>query len=121
MSLSQSPQKPAIEIPRGANLEHWTDREWTDGIQIDRMADLDTLVVKTRHSTYQITVISGTEGEMLVRGGEYFPEKTPAHLSGASLGGSFLKMRGIYLGLKMEFLHNRRRIVTSPVQSIAVA
>src|SRR5262249_35722432 len=120
MSLSQAPEKPAIEIPRAANIEDWADRDWKDGVQVDKMAELETLVVKTRHTTYEITVISGSEGEVLVRGGQYFPEKTPAHLSGASLGGSFLKLRGIYLGLKMEFMHNRRRIITSPVQSIAV-
>jgi hypothetical protein len=85
------------------------------------MADLENLIVKTRHSTYEITIISGSEGEVLVRGGQYFPEKTPAHLSGATFGGSFLKMRGIYLGLKMEIMQDRRRIITSPVQSIAIA
>ena len=113
MSLSQAPEKPAIEIPRAANIEG-VDRDWKDGVQIDQMADLETLVVKTRHTTYEITVISGTEGEVLVRGGQYFPEKTQAYLYGASLG-------GIYVGTKMEFLHNGRHIITSPVQSIAVA
>ena len=83
------------------------------------MPDLEVLVVETRNSKYEITVISGAEGEVLVRGGQFFLEKTAAHLSGASMGGSFLKMRGIYVGLKMEILHNGRRIISSPVQRIA--
>jgi len=121
MSISTASERPAVRIPAAANLENWTNREWTDGVQIERMPDFEVLVVETHNSTYEITIISGSEGEVLVRGGQYFPEKTPAHLSGASLGGSFLKLRGIYVGLKMEILHNRRRIITSRVQRIATA
>jgi hypothetical protein len=107
-------------IPAAANLETWLSRAWTDGLQIDQLDDLENLVVQTVNSTYEITVICGRTGEILVRGGQFFPEKTPAQLSGASFGGSFLKLRGVYAGLKMEFLHQGRRIVTSPVRSIGV-
>src|SRR5262245_49944265 len=98
MSMSTPSEKLEVRIPAGANLDNWIKREWDNGVQIDRMADLEVLLIQTRNSTYEITVISGSEGEVLVRGGQFFPEKTAAHLSGASLGGSFLKMRGIYLG-----------------------
>jgi hypothetical protein len=40
-------------------------------------------------------------------------------LLGASVGGSLLKVHAIYVGLNMEFLHNGRRIITSPVCSIS--
>ena len=119
MSISANPQNPQARIPAAADLDHWTNREWNDGVQIDRMADLEGLIVQTRNRTYEITIISGSEGEVLVRGGQYFSQKTAAHLSGASFGGSFLKLRGIYVGLKMEILSNGRRIITSPVLSIA--
>jgi hypothetical protein len=105
---------------KAANLETWSRHVWKDGLQIDQMDDLETLVITTRNSTYEITVICGRDGDILVRGGAFFPEKTAAHLSGASLGGSFLKIRGIYLGLNMEILHEGRSIITSPVQSIAL-
>ncbi|PYS56300.1 MAG: hypothetical protein DMG13_00215 [Acidobacteria bacterium] len=107
-------------IPAAADLETWSSRAWSDGVQIDQLDDLESLVVRTMNSTYEITIISGRAGEVLVRGGQFFPEKTPAQLSGASFGGSFLKLRGVYLGLKMEFVHDGRRIVTSPVRSIGV-
>ena len=107
-------------IPAAAELETWSSREWSDGVQIDQLDDLESLVVRTMNSTYEITIISGRAGEVLVRGGQFFPEKTPAQLSGASFGGSFLKLRGVYVGLKMEFVHDGRRIVTSPVRSIGV-
>ena len=107
-------------IPAAADLETWSSRAWSDGVQIDQLDDLESLVVRTMNSTYEITITSGRAGEVLVRGGQFFPEKTPAQLSGASFGGSFLKLRGIYVALKMEFLHEGRRIVTSPVRSIGV-
>ena len=110
-----------IRVPGAATLEAWSQREWTDGVQIDRLEDLETLIVETQNSTYEITIICGRDGDILVRGGQFFPEKTPAHLSGASMGGSFLKFRGIYLGLKMEIYHEGHCIITSPVRRIASA
>ncbi len=108
-------------IPAAADLSTWSRGEWTNGIQIDQFDDLSNLIVKTQNSTYEITIICGRTGDVLVRGGQFFPEKRPAQLSGASLGGSFLKLRGIYVGFKMEFMHDGWRIVTSLVQSIAIA
>jgi hypothetical protein len=35
-----------------------------------------------------------------------------------ALGGSFLKLHGIYLGFNMELQHDGRTIVTTEVQSI---
>src|SRR5439155_25411761 len=101
-------------IPAAADLETWSSRAWSDGVQIDQLDDLESLVVRTMNSTYEITIISGRAGEVLVRGGQFFPEKTPAQLSGASFGGSFLKLRGVYLGLKMELVHDGWQIVSSP-------
>jgi len=120
MSETTQTDRSEILTPIGANLETWSNQEWKDGVQVDRLDDLDTLVVRTQNSTYEITVISGKDGDILVRGGQFFPQKTPAHLSGATMGASFLKLRGIYLGLKMEILHEGRCIITSPVQGIAV-
>ena len=121
MDMNSSTGHNQTRIPAAADLSTWSNGEWTNGIQIDQFDDLSTLIVKTQNSTYEITLICGRTGEVLVRGGQFFPEKTPAQLSGASLGGSFLKLRGIYCGFKMEFLHDGWRIVTSFVQSIALA
>jgi len=108
-------------ISAAADLETWSNREWKDGVQVDQLADLETLAVQTMNSLYEITIVSGHSGDVLVRGGQFFPEKTPVHLAGATFGGSFLKLRGIYLGMRMEFLHKGRRIVTSPVRRIGIA
>jgi hypothetical protein len=99
--------------------DFWGDSEWNNGVQIEYLNDLEKLFVTTKNTTYEITVISGTEGDVLVRGGQFFPETTAAQLSGASLGYSFLKLRGIYVGFCMELFHEGRRIITSPVVRIS--
>jgi hypothetical protein len=58
--------------------------------------------------------------DILVRGGQFFPQLTPAQLAGATLGRSFLKMRGIHVGFRMEVHAGDQRIVTTRVATIAV-
>jgi hypothetical protein len=107
-------------IFRGALLDAWSDYGWKDGVQIDTLRDLDELVVQTENSTYEITTISPHTGEIVVRGGRFFPEFTPARLAGSSLGGSFLKVRGVYVGFSMELHADGKTIVTSRVRSISL-
>lgn len=105
-------------IPAAAILDTWSDDPWTNGVQIDHREDMETLAIQTWNSLYEITIIEGRSGEVLVRGGQFFPELTPARLTGATLGGSFCKMRGIYVGFRMEINAKGQRIVTTPVESI---
>jgi len=107
-------------VPVGAMLDAWSDDLWSNGVQIDRLEEMEKLFVETANSTYEITVIDGPSGEIMVRGGRYFPELTPARLTGATLGGSFCKMRGIYTGFRMEINANGQRTVTTPVKSIGI-
>lgn len=107
-------------VPKGATLDFWSKEAWNNGIQIDHMEDMQKLAVQTANNLYEIVIISGHEGDVLVRGGKFFPELTPANLAGATLGGSFCKMRGIYVGFRMEFMANGKRIITSPVETVAV-
>jgi hypothetical protein len=92
----------------------------TDAVQGVYLRDLEPLtrlVVRTCNSEYQFLVSAG--GEVLVEGGRFFDHPTPAVLEGASLGGSFLKVGWIGVGLRMEIRDASRRIVTSPVRQIA--
>jgi hypothetical protein len=50
-------------------------------VQIEQMEDMQKLFVQTKNSFYEITVIDRCSGEILVRGGQLFPELTPARLS----------------------------------------
>jgi hypothetical protein len=70
------------------------------------------------HHTYEITTINPNTGEVSLRGGELCPQRREAKVLGASMDRSFLKLLGIYVGLKMELNVEGRRIITSPVRSI---
>ena len=102
-------------------MSTWNSHSWDDGLHIDQLTALDRLTVLTHHSTYEIVIVSPATGEVLVRGGEFFPEFTTVRLAGSTLGGSFLKMRSIHLGFRIEFSVGRGVIVTSPVRTISVA
>lgn len=107
---------PAAECRAAAQLDFWTHRKWDDGVQVDRLRALDRLEVRTRNSVYDIII--GERGDVLVKGGRFFPEYTRAVVLGCSLGGAFLKLGGIYRGFSMEIMFEGTRIVTSPVEAV---
>ncbi len=80
-----------LKIPAGAVLDCWSEKEWNDGVQIEQTGELEQLAVRTRNSVYEITVLNGLTGEVLLRGGEFFPVRTAVRLEGSTLGGSILK------------------------------
>ncbi len=105
--------------PAGALLDRWCEWDLQEGLQLDQLKDLQLLTIRTRNSVYQLTVVSAEESEVLVRGGRYLPELTPMRFNGSTLGGSFIRMRGIYVGYRMEFsLGGLRIFTTSPVEWI---
>jgi len=105
-------------ITRAATLTGFTAAvATTHGVHLRDLAPMTTLHVQTRNSQYRIIVSAGDA--VLVEGGQFFPCLTPAHVSGASVGGSFLKVGWIGVCLRMEILVDGRRIVTSPVLDIS--
>jgi len=109
-----------VNCSAGALLDTWSSHSWTEGLQLEAMQDMEKLTVRTENSIYDITVISGRSGEILIRGGRFFPEFTQARLAGSSLGGSFLKLRGIYVGFSLEVHFEQRMIITSRVRNISL-
>jgi hypothetical protein len=112
MVKSEITVNETISCPTGAVFDAWSDSEWNNGVQIDQIEELTTLAVQTSNTLYEITVLNGDTGEVLVRGGEFFPVRTPVRLEGSTCGGSILKRRGIYVGLRME-------IVPQPVELVS--
>ena len=110
----------AIECPAVASLDTWARHEWTDGLQIDRLRELDELAVRTRNSLYRMVLLEPLRGEILVQGGRFFNESTRAQFAGCSLGGAFLKLRGIYIGFRMEIQVGLEKIITSDVRSVEI-
>ena len=108
-------------VPASAVLSTWNQHEWRDGVHVDQLTALDRVSVLTLNSTYEIVITSTTTGEVLVRGGEFFPQFTAVRLAGSTLGGSFLKLRSIHVGFRIEFAVGKGVIITSPVRRITVA
>lgn len=106
------------EVRPVATLDGFADAtEAVDGVYLRDLQPMTWLLVHTCNSEYRIVVSSG--GAVLVEGGRFFERPTTAVVDGASLGGSFLKIGWIGVGLRMEIRDESRRIVTSPVQRIA--
>jgi hypothetical protein len=87
------------------------------GLNLREVEPLTTLLIRTRNSVYRITVTGGSA--VFVQGGRLFPEATAALLEGASRGGGLLRVGCIALGCCLEMRVGDRRIVTSPVCSMA--
>ncbi len=110
----------ACEFVAAADFDVWSKHTWTQGLQIDGLTGVETVSVSTRNSKYEIRVLSARTGEVLLRGGQLFKDYTAVQLAGSSLGGTFLKRHGIYVGFSMELKHEEKTIVTTEVQSIEV-
>src|SRR5262249_33176072 len=88
------------------------------GVALRALVPGTTIVVKTRNSTYRLTVADGGPDTVLIRGGALFRDATPAQVQGATLGGPFVKVGWIGVGLRMELRVGLRRFLTSPVDAI---
>jgi len=108
------------ERPRAAaSLDVWLALDWSNSIHLGTLEEFQQVQVCTLNTLYELIVINH-RGDVRVRGGRYFPDWTAARLAGCTAGGSFLKRLTINLGLQMEFEVECRRIITSPVRTIAV-
>ncbi len=88
------------------------------GVALRSLVPRTMLVVKTRNSTYRLTVTDEGPYSVLIRGGALFRDATPAQVQGATLGGPFVKVGWIGVGLRMELRVGRRRFLTSRVDAI---
>jgi hypothetical protein len=110
-----------VSVPASGVLSAWSAYDWRGGVHIDDLAALERLIVQTENSTYEIIVLSSPTAQVLVRGGAFFPVFAQARLAGSSLGGSFLKVRSIHVGFRLEIGTDRGFIITSAVRSVAIA
>ncbi len=110
-----------VPVPVSGVLSAWSAHDWRGGVQVDDLPALERLIVRTENSTYEIVLLSPATADVLVRGGAFFPVFMPARLAGSSLGGSFLKLRSIHVGFRLEFSTDRGFIITSAVRRVAVA
>jgi hypothetical protein len=107
-------------VPAAATLDKWTAHDWSHGVLITALAPHDRLVVRTHNSTYEIVVLVPQTASVLVRGGLFFPDFTPAHVAGSSLGGSLLKLHGVCAGFHLELVAAKLPVVTTRVRTVAL-
>jgi hypothetical protein len=124
-SQTTEPFEPGTQsgtvVPTVAVLDTWANFNWTDGCQVDELEAFQPLTIVTRNHVYEMVVLEGASGLVRIRGGQFFPEWRQVHLAGCSLGGSFLKLRGIYAGFGMEVHVAGEVVVTSAVQRLTLS
>ena len=107
-------------VPASSLFDSWTTYDWRDGVVVDHLSPHDRLVVRTRNSIYEIVVTVPHTAEVLVRGGAFFPEFTAARVAGSSLGGTFLKLHGVYTGFQLELVSESGPVVTTRIAAVSV-
>lgn len=105
----------AVAIP----FEDLAASQPDDGIQLDCCPAFERIVVRTGRSMYDIIVLSGDTGEVMVRGGRFFPEFRRATIAGSLVGRSAVKLRRICVGFRMELHVNGKTFVTSRIQAVS--
>ena len=90
------------------------------GVKLRDLTAFDCLEIWTRNSRYRITVLDPVDARVLIEGGAFFPTPAEVVVSGASEGGSMLKMGWILDGFRLEILHEGQRIITTRVRTIRV-
>ena len=114
-TISGSPARVPV-----ATLDTWTAHDWSHGVLLPHLAPHDRLIVRTRNSTYEIIVMVPSTASVMVRGGAFFPDFTPARVAGSSLGGGCLKLHGVYAGFQMELVADDLPVITTRVRTVAV-
>ena len=74
----------------------------TEGLDVRAAEPLVPILVATQNSVYRIIPLQWGKSNVMVQGGQFFPEPTKARLAGSTFGGSFLKMHFITVGMHLE-------------------
>jgi len=88
-------------------------------IHILSCAPSEIIVVKTASSVYELMVLCGECGEVLVRGGKHFTKFRSALFAGSMRNGGAVERHTIDIGLRMKFYFENLVIITSAVQSLS--
>jgi len=87
-------------------------------IHIGSCAACETIVVKTGSSVYELLVLRGECGEILVRGGTHFATFSPVVFVGSMRNGFPVERHVLSIGLRMKFYFDEQVVITSAVREI---
>ena len=88
-------------------------------IDLGSCAVPETIVVTTRASVYELIVLRGDEGDVLVRGGSHFTEFRRVLFVGSTADSGLFHPRTIGIALRMQFICGDQLVTTSAVQSFS--
>ena len=124
--------KDEVRTPQPATFDHEIDRTSRAAefpimaidaaclaINLDSCLPFDRIAVRTRRSDYEVVVLPGSSGEVLVRGGRYFTTFQRAALAGSTFGGSAIRLRSIEVGGQLELRVDGQPIVTSTIEAVS--
>lgn len=92
----------------------------SEGIAIQTLSPLDTILVSTRNTDYRIFLLDPQIGRALVHGGKHFIEPVEGLVIGSVLNGLAFKFGWIGVGMRLEIVTNHFVTRTSPVKSFRV-
>ena len=110
-------------VPRRCTLDGFGEEvAFTQGVNVREVEPLVPILVTTQHSLYRIIPLRWGDADVLVQGGQFFPEPTEARLAGSTFGGSFLKMDWITIGMHLEIDpgHGGGPIITTRVADVRI-
>lgn len=103
----------------GFPTQVWREEKSDAAIRLDSCVAFERIAVKTQSSLYEVIVLCGRTGEVLIRGGRFFPEFRRAILTGSTAGGSALKLRTIDVGLRIELRDDLKLYTTTAVEAVS--
>ena len=113
-------------VPRPYLLEGFTElNALSRGFDLSRLAVNDAILMRTENSDYRIVLLDPSDLRVKVQGGNFFARPTEAVIRGATIGGAFLKIGWIGVGLRVELVYYPARdqaqiLVTSPVKRLSL-
>jgi hypothetical protein len=90
-----------------------------EAVSLDSCSNFEWLIVRTQRSVYELIVLSGKDGDVLVRGGRLFPVFRRASVAGSMMGSSDVKLSSIVVGLHLELVVDRKSFVTSVIEAVS--
>ena len=98
---------------------HHVDAEPDDSIQLEGCLEHEWIVVRTRRSVYDVIVLSSNTGDVMIRGGRFFPEFRRATVAGSIFGAAGVKLRSICVGMHLLLDDGEKPVITSRIQTVS--
>jgi hypothetical protein len=89
-----------------------------ESIQLEACLEHEWIAIKTRRSVYDVVVLSGNTGEVMVRGGRFFPEFRRATVTG-SIFSAGVRLGRICVGMHLLLDDGERPVITSLIQTVS--